>query len=159
MPGQFARCAWCFGDDAYLIRESTRAIARVVFPESDGDQAIVRFPGSSTPLANVFDEVRTLPFFSRKRLVIVDDADPFISKHRKELEAYTDKPSGIGHSAVARQDLVSDHQAGDDCRKSGASDQLREPEGRRSGRLAGPAWPTRGSTCNWPRRKPGSWSN
>jgi DNA polymerase-3 subunit delta len=96
-----------FGDDAYLIRESITAIARTVFPESDGDEAIVRFPGSSTPLANVLDELRTLPFFSRKRLVVVEDADPFISKHRKDLEAYTDKPAGSGILLLQAKTWVS----------------------------------------------------
>ena len=85
-----------FGDDGYLVRESIKAVARAVFPDDDEGAGISRFPGAATTLASVLDETHTLPFFSRKRLVIVDDADPFVSKYRKELEAYVEKPSESG---------------------------------------------------------------
>ena len=85
-----------YGDDAYLVQESITAVGRAVFPDKDGDAAISRFPGATTALATVFDEVRTLPFFSRKRLVIVNDADTFVTKHRKELEAFAEKPCQKG---------------------------------------------------------------
>lgn len=86
-----------FGDDPYLIRESIRAIARSLFPgEDDTDAGISRFPGATTLLSSVLDEVRTLPFFSRRRLVIVEDADPFVTKYRRELETYLDLPCATG---------------------------------------------------------------
>ncbi len=44
----------------------------------------------------MLDELFTLPFFSRKRLIIVEDADTFVTKHRKDLEAYVQKPSASG---------------------------------------------------------------
>ena len=37
-----------------------------------------------------------LPFFSKRRVVIVDEADPFVTKYRKELEAHVASPSGAG---------------------------------------------------------------
>jgi DNA polymerase III subunit delta len=85
-----------FGDDSYLIRESIAAVARAVLPDEDRDAGLSRFPGASTPLATVLDEVCTLPFFSRRRLVVVDEADPFVTKHRKGLEAYVANPSHSG---------------------------------------------------------------
>jgi DNA polymerase-3 subunit delta len=86
-----------FGDDPYLIRESIRRLVKVVFPGEETEAAVSRFPGAATPLATVLDEVRTLSFFTRRRLVIVEDADPFVTKYRKELEAYVERPyeSGI----------------------------------------------------------------
>jgi DNA polymerase-3 subunit delta len=44
----------------------------------------------------VLDEVRTLPFFSRRRIVLVDDADGFVTKNRKELEAHVGRIEGTG---------------------------------------------------------------
>jgi DNA polymerase III subunit delta len=86
-----------FGGDLYLMRESTHALARALFPDEDNEAAISRFPGAATtPLASVLDEVCTLPFLTRRRLVIVEDADPFITKHRKGLEAYFENPSASG---------------------------------------------------------------
>jgi len=86
-----------FGDDPYLIRESIRRVVNVVFPGKETEAAISRFPGALTPLATVLDEVRTLPFFTRRRLVIVEDCDPFVTKYRQDLEAYVQSPyeSGI----------------------------------------------------------------
>ena len=85
-----------FGDDAFLVRESITAVGHAVFPEEDSGAGISRFAGAATPLATVLDEVRTLPFFSRIRLVIVEDADPFVTKYRKDLEAYAEKPCQSG---------------------------------------------------------------
>jgi DNA polymerase-3 subunit delta len=86
-----------FGDDPYLIRESVRRIVRSVFPADEIEAAVSRFPGVDVPLASVLDEVRMLSFFTRKRIVIVEEADPFVTKYRKELEAYVEHPyeSGI----------------------------------------------------------------
>jgi DNA polymerase III subunit delta len=85
-----------FGTDTYLIRESINGVARTVFPGADTEVAISRYPGPQSDLSDVLDELFTLPFFSRKRLVIVEDADTFVTKHRKDLEAYVQKPSASG---------------------------------------------------------------
>jgi DNA polymerase-3 subunit delta len=85
-----------FGNDAYLIREAIGGVVGAVFPGEANDAAISRFPGATTQLATVLDEVCTLPFFSRRRLVVVEDADPFVTKFRKDLEAYVENPSESG---------------------------------------------------------------
>ncbi len=86
-----------YGGDHYLIRESIGAVTRAVFPEADEDAAITRFAGPQAALADVLDELFTLPFFSRRRLVLVEEADPFVTQHRKDLESYVEKPSSSGY--------------------------------------------------------------
>lgn len=81
------------GDDAYLRREAQNALVRGLLGEGEAgadDLALSRFPGDKAGLADVLDEVRTLPFLVKRRVVIVDDADPFVTAHRKELEALAD---------------------------------------------------------------------
>ncbi len=85
-----------FGDDSYLIRESIHAVVRAVFPDPDSEASVTRFAGSGVSLADVLDEVRTVPFFSRNRLVVVDEADPFVTKYRRDLEAYVANPFKSG---------------------------------------------------------------
>jgi DNA polymerase III subunit delta len=86
-----------FGDDAFLRKETLDAIARTLFPgEEDDDLATRRFAGEQAKLADVLDEVRTLPFFASRRLAIVEGADPFVTAHRRELEAYVEEPSESG---------------------------------------------------------------
>jgi DNA polymerase-3 subunit delta len=84
-----------YGTDPYLIREAIGAVTRAVFPEPD-DAAIARFSGAQADLADVRDELFTLPFLSRRRLVVVEEADGFVTKHRKDLEGYVERPSSSG---------------------------------------------------------------
>ena len=62
----------------------------------EDDLGVSRFAGEQASLADVLDEVRTLSFFSKRRVVIVEGADPFVTAHRKELEAYAEHPSSAG---------------------------------------------------------------
>src|SRR5205085_1574249 len=84
------------GDDAFLRRETLQEIRRAALPGEDEELSVSRFTGDSATLADVIDELCTLPFFSRRRIVIVEGADPFITAHRKELEEYVEKPSSSG---------------------------------------------------------------
>ncbi|MGE3822064.1 MAG: DNA polymerase III subunit delta [Isosphaeraceae bacterium] len=84
------------GEDGFLRREVLNALRASIFPGEADDLAVSRFAGAEASLADVLDEIRTLPFFSKERLAVVDDADPFVTAHRKELEAYTEHPSSTG---------------------------------------------------------------
>lgn len=85
-----------FGDDAYLRHEVVQAIVRQALGGASDDNPATRFDGSSASLAEVFDELRTLPFLAKRRVAIVDDAEKFVTAHRRELEAYSDRPSETG---------------------------------------------------------------
>jgi DNA polymerase-3 subunit delta len=86
-----------YGDDAFLRREALAAITRAVLPGDEDDELPTRrFAGETATLADVLDEVRTLPFFTRRRLVIVEGADPFVTAHRRELELYVEEPASTG---------------------------------------------------------------
>ena len=47
-------------------------------------------------LTEVLDELRTLPFLAEKRVVVLKNADKFVSEHRAALEKYFDEPSPTG---------------------------------------------------------------
>lgn len=84
------------GEDAYLRREVLGAIVRQALGGEEEDLAVVRFAGDQAQLADVLDEVRTLPFLSRRRVAIVEGADPFVTAHRKELEGFAERPAAAG---------------------------------------------------------------
>ncbi|MHC4624799.1 MAG: DNA polymerase III subunit delta [Planctomycetota bacterium] len=46
--------------------------------------------------ADVFDELRTLPFLADKRIALIKKADKFISDNRQHLEKYFENPSPTG---------------------------------------------------------------
>jgi DNA polymerase-3 subunit delta len=85
-----------YGDDVYLRREAVRAVVRAALPEPD-EVGASRFEGGTAKLADVIDELHTLPFFSKRRVVLIDEADPFVTAHRKGLETYVESPSASGH--------------------------------------------------------------
>lgn len=85
-----------YGDDVYLRREVSGAIGRAILGDEADEMAVRRFEGNSASLADVLDELRMLPFFSRRRMVFVEDADPFVTRSRKELEAHVEAPVGMG---------------------------------------------------------------
>ena len=46
--------------------------------------------------SEIFDELRTLPFLTTKRVVLLKDADDFVSENRGLLERYFDNPCPTG---------------------------------------------------------------
>ncbi len=85
-----------YGDDIYLRREASTAIVQAILGAQADELAVSHFEGASASLADVLDELRTLPFFSKRRIVMVADADPFVTKYRKDLDTYVAEPSGAG---------------------------------------------------------------
>lgn len=55
-----------------------------------------RFDGARAELSQVLDEVRTFSLTGDLRVVIVDEADAFISAHRAALERYASAPADTG---------------------------------------------------------------
>jgi DNA polymerase-3 subunit delta len=69
-----------------------------VLGDADRSLALSEYDGSSAALelASVLDDVRTLPFLAERRLVVVREADAFITRYRSELESYMESPSSCG---------------------------------------------------------------
>lgn len=74
------------GDEAFLKAEVIRAIRKRVLDGEGDDLAVSAHEGDKAQLAEVCDELETVPFFGSRRLVIVEDADPFVTKFRAALE-------------------------------------------------------------------------
>ena len=79
------------GDDGYLKSAVFHAVtAAVLGPEDDAGPD--RFNGRDAEWKSVRDELATVSMWGDRRLVIVDDADEFVTRHRSQLEDYTAKP-------------------------------------------------------------------
>ncbi|HUQ73011.1 MAG TPA: DNA polymerase III subunit delta [Planctomycetaceae bacterium] len=71
-----------------------QAVARLrTLVIDDDESSLSRFAGRDSDLQSVTDELRTVSMWGDRRLVIVDDADDFVSKHRGQLERYVDTPA------------------------------------------------------------------
>jgi DNA polymerase III subunit delta len=83
------------GSDAFLQDQHRAEITAAVLGQADPQTCLSRHDGDAN-LAAVLDDLRTLPFLGDRRLVIVDDADPFVSAHLKPLEDYLEAPAASG---------------------------------------------------------------
>jgi DNA polymerase-3 subunit delta len=93
-PAAYAVC----GAEAFLKRQAVDGIMHRVLGEGDRSLTLSEYDGSTAALelASVLDDLRTLPFFAEKRLVMVTEADAFITRYRSDLEAYLESPSSCG---------------------------------------------------------------
>jgi DNA polymerase-3 subunit delta len=82
------------GGEACLKEGARRAILQRVFgDDSDADAGLTRLTGREAEWRRVRDELATVSMFGDKRVVVVEDADDFVSEHRDSLETYFNKPS------------------------------------------------------------------
>ncbi|HNY77354.1 MAG: DNA polymerase III subunit delta [Sedimentisphaerales bacterium] len=70
-------------------------IDRLVDPQ-DRMTGLLSADGDQLSISDVLDELRTAPFLTGRRVVVVKGADEFVSKNRSALENYFDKPSATG---------------------------------------------------------------
>jgi DNA polymerase-3 subunit delta len=93
-PDQFSAAGVCavYGDDAFLKSEVLAALRRLVLGGKDGEFGLSIFCGCEVQLRDVRDALSSQSLFGDgQRLVIIEDADSFVSEHRPELEDYVAK--------------------------------------------------------------------
>jgi DNA polymerase-3 subunit delta len=76
------------GDEAFLKRRVLHTIRGQIFGGDDDAFGLTSFAGDKAEFATVRNELETLPFLSPRRLVVVDNADPFVTKFRAVLEKF-----------------------------------------------------------------------
>lgn len=81
-----------FGAERFLKLEILKLIPGVG-NEEDDDVALTRVAGKDADLRSVSDELLTVSMFGDKRVVLIEDADDFVSQNRPGLEKYVAKPS------------------------------------------------------------------
>src|SRR5688572_5263655 len=75
-----------YGDEDFLKRQVLRKLRQWVLADTDEEFGCGVHPGDKAAFADVFDELQTLPFLGERRLVIVERADPFVTRARPQLE-------------------------------------------------------------------------
>jgi DNA polymerase-3 subunit delta len=81
--------------DGFLRREALDRIIADLGGEID-TLGPTRVDGGYAQLADVLDEVRTMSLLSGRRVVVLDEADEFISANRQALERYCSTPCDTG---------------------------------------------------------------
>jgi DNA polymerase-3 subunit delta len=84
------------GDEAFLKRQVLEALRALVFGPEGNDFGYSSHTGDSAVFSTVRNELETAPFLSARRLVVVENADPFVTKNRPLLEKYAAAPAPTG---------------------------------------------------------------
>jgi DNA polymerase III subunit delta len=85
------------GDEDFLRRQVLAALRKLVLgPDEEASFGLSSYPGDKAVWATVHDELNTLPFLCPRRLVVLEQADPFVTAHRPQLEKYVQAPSKSG---------------------------------------------------------------
>ncbi|PHS00004.1 MAG: DNA polymerase III subunit delta [Blastopirellula sp.] len=86
-----------FGQESFLHRSTLEVLCQHLLGD-DEDVPFTRLEGKTAQWRDVIDEVGTMSLFGSggRRLVVVDNADEFVSKHRDQLERYFEKPKSSG---------------------------------------------------------------
>jgi len=82
-------------EQSLVSAECDKLLERLIEPQQ---RAVALFSADpkQVAVADVMDELRTLPFLAERRVVVVKDADKFISENRQLLENYFDNPCPTG---------------------------------------------------------------
>ncbi|MDA7952152.1 MAG: DNA polymerase III subunit delta [Pirellulaceae bacterium] len=85
-----------FGDDSYLRHEAYRQFRRQALPDEEVPYG--QYDGKTIDWRDIADELATNSLFGghEARLVVVEQAEDFITKNRESLENYAKAPSQVG---------------------------------------------------------------
>jgi DNA polymerase-3 subunit delta len=84
------------GDESFLKRHVLIALRALVLGPDDGGFALSTHPADKATFAAIRTELETLPFLSPRRLVVVENADSFVTRERGKLEKYVAAPAATG---------------------------------------------------------------
>ena len=79
-----------------MVNAECRKLLDQLIPADQRTTGLLKADAAQTSPAQLLDELRTLPFLTDKRVVLLKDADSFVSQNRQLLENYFDKPSPTG---------------------------------------------------------------
>jgi len=80
-----------YGAERYFRSEVLRRIPGAGGEE--GELSLTRLAGDLADLKTVMTDLRTVSMFGDRRVLLIEDADPFVSAHRAALEKYAGQPS------------------------------------------------------------------
>jgi DNA polymerase III subunit delta len=84
------------GKDSFLVSREVQPLVDSLLEPDEKEMGYLVLEGPKADVAEVLDELRTLPFLSSRRVVYVREADSFVSDNRPVLESYLDSPAKSG---------------------------------------------------------------
>jgi DNA polymerase-3 subunit delta len=84
------------GKEESLVNAKCQELVDHLLDPDERMTGLLSVDSAQASISDVLDELRTAPFLTGRRVVVVKGADDFISKNRPALERYFEKPSPTG---------------------------------------------------------------
>lgn len=97
-PDKYPAAHFCavYGDDAFLKAEVLTTLRRQVLKGEEADFGLTVFTGRETQLRDVRDALSSQSLFGDgARVVIIEEADTFVTEYRAELEDFVTATRGV----------------------------------------------------------------
>ncbi len=85
-----------FGKERFLKLEAIKQVLALVLGPDGDELSVTRLPGEELELKTVVDSLLTVSMWSPRQVVLVEDADDFVSEYRAGLEDYLERPAKKG---------------------------------------------------------------
>ena len=85
-----------FGAERFLKLRALKALCTAILGAGEEELGLTRFSGATAEFSTVMDELRTVSMFGDRRVVVIEEADDFVTAHRAALEKYLNKPAKKG---------------------------------------------------------------
>jgi DNA polymerase-3 subunit delta len=95
-PGKIGPLYVLHGDEAFLKRLVIQAIRQRALGDGADESGVSTYAGDKAQFAEVIDELETAPFFAPRRVVLIESADPFVTRFRSLLEKKIDRLPATG---------------------------------------------------------------
>ena len=121
---------YLYGDDAFLIEEAIKNIKDRAIPNDSNDLNYEVFYAGNDRVSDILNAAQTMPFLSKKKCILVKDANRLSAKESEGFIPYFSDPSDfaclifIGEKANLKQKFFIQLQ------KSGVIVQLNHPHNR-----------------------------
>jgi DNA polymerase-3 subunit delta len=84
------------GKDDFLLGQQCQLLLDKLIDPAQRQTDLFDVDPDRTSIADVLDELRTVSFFTGRRIALIKNADDFVSDNREKLEQYFDNPTGPG---------------------------------------------------------------
>ena len=118
------------GKEESLVNAECRALVDQLLEPQQRTTGLLSAEAAQISVSDVLDELRTAPFLTEKRVVVVKGADSFVSDNRQLLEKYFDNPCSTGVLVLAVRSWPSQTKLAKKLAKVGKLISVTQPKGR-----------------------------
>ena len=114
-------------EDSLVNAHCSKLLDKLIEP-SQRTTGLFNADAATVTVSEVLDELRTIPFLTDKRVVLVKDADKFISQNREHLENYFDNPCSSGRLILTVKTWKSQTKLAKKLPKAGKLIKITQPK-------------------------------